>query len=49
LTVTNAVVPLKESAFPYLPVVIQLALPIAPVLPFPDESAALVPMPSLKE
>ena len=38
--------PLKLSAFPYLPVVIQVALPIWPVLPFPERSATVVPDPS---
>src|SRR4051794_16251109 len=46
-TVTQALVPLNESAFPYLPVV-QVALLSVPVLPLPDESAVVVPLPASK-
>jgi hypothetical protein len=44
-TVTRACVPLND-AFPYLPVGSQAAVPIAPVLPLPEASAALGPRPS---
>lgn len=35
-------------ALPYLPVVAQVAPAMLPVLPLPDESAAMVPLPALK-
>jgi hypothetical protein len=47
--VTFALEPLKLSAFPNLPCVDQVALPIAPAFPLPEASATLVPEPSLKE
>jgi hypothetical protein len=49
LTVTRAFEPLKERAFPNLPVLIQVAFPIAPALPLPDASATLGPRPSSNE
>src|SRR2546423_13382623 len=48
LTVTQALVPLKDRALPNLPVAAQVALARAPVRPCPEASAALVPAPSLK-
>jgi hypothetical protein len=47
--VTFALVPLKARAPPYFPCVDQVAVPIVPVLPEPEASAAVVPEPSLKE
>jgi hypothetical protein len=48
LTVTRALVPLKDKAFPYFPEVVQVAVPIVPVFPLPDASVTIVPKPSLK-
>jgi hypothetical protein len=45
---TRALVPLKESAFPYLPLVVQVAPLIVPVLALPDASTTVVPEPSSK-
>src|SRR6476620_9027480 len=45
-TVTQAFVPLKESALPYLPDVVQAALESVPVSKLPDTSAVVVPVPS---
>ncbi len=45
---TRALVPLKESAAPYFPAVVQVALERVPVLPPPEASAVVVPDPSLK-
>src|SRR5689334_20653563 len=45
---TQAFVPLNTSALPYMPAVVHLALEIVPVFPFPEASATVVPMPSLK-
>src|SRR5262249_32705282 len=39
-------VPLKLSAFPYLPVVAHVAFEIVPLLPLPEESVTVVPEPS---
>jgi hypothetical protein len=39
-------VPLKDSAFPYLQLVVQVAPLIWPVLPFPEASAVVEPLPS---
>src|SRR5436309_13701966 len=47
-TFTRALVPLKTSAFPYFPAVVQVAFEIVPLLPLPDRSATVVPEPSLK-
>ena len=44
--VDPALVPLKTSALPNLPAVVQVALATVPLLPFPDESATVVPEPS---
>ena len=46
-TVTRALEPLKESPFPYLPAVVQVALPIEPAFPPPEASATLVPLRSV--
>jgi hypothetical protein len=46
---TRALLPLKTSAFPYFPAVVQVAFAIVPVFPFPEESATVVPVPSLNE
>jgi hypothetical protein len=45
-TFTRAFVPLKTSASPNLPVLVQVAFETVPVFAFPDESATLVPDPS---
>ncbi len=47
-TETNAFVPLNERALPYLPAVApaHVAPESVPVLPLPDWSAVVVPMPS---
>ena len=47
-TVTQALVPLNDSAPPYLPEAVQVALARVPVLPLPEASPAVVPLPSLK-
>jgi hypothetical protein len=47
--VTRELLPLKANAASYLPVSVLAAVPIVPVLPFPDASATLAPVPSLKE
>ena len=47
--VTHAFVPLNTSALPYFPLVVQVAFVIVPVFPWPEESATVVPAPSLKE
>ena len=49
LTVTRAFAPLKTSALPYFPPVVQVAVPIDPELLFPEESATVVPPPSSNE
>ena len=46
--VTEALVPLKASACPYLLVVVQVALVRVPLLPVPDWSGAVVPLPVSK-
>src|ERR1043165_6316791 len=45
---TRAVVPLNDSALPYFPDAVHVALTIEPVLPLPDRSVTDVPDPSLK-
>src|SRR6266536_121892 len=45
---TELELPLKASAFPYLPAVVQLAPTMLPLIPFPDPSVATAPMPSLR-
>src|SRR5215468_8255924 len=45
-TVTNALVPLNCSAFPYFPAAAQVAFAIVPRFPFPDASATVDPDPS---
>src|SRR4051794_22852219 len=47
-TVTQALVPLKDSAAPYFPVAVHVAFVSVPVLPWPDASFACTPAPSLK-
>src|SRR5580658_10740772 len=47
--VMSEFVPLNTRAFPYLPDVVQVALVIVPVLPFPERSLTVVPVPSSKE
>ena len=46
LILTHPLVPLKVSAPPNLPEVVQLGPMITPTFPFADESPALVPVPS---
>src|SRR6267142_1489422 len=46
-TVTHALVPLNDSALPYLPAVVHVALEIVPVLFCPDASLVCTPLPSL--
>src|SRR4051812_552786 len=48
-TVTQAFVPLKDSAPPYLPAAVQVALASVPLLFLPDVSFTAVPDPSLNE
>src|SRR4029078_1011660 len=48
MAVTHAMVPLKERAFPNLPLADQAALERVPVLLLPDWSAVVVPLPSAK-
>jgi hypothetical protein len=48
-TVTLAFVPLKLSAFPYLPWVVQVALLMVPEFPLPERSVVFEPEPSLNE
>ena len=48
MTVTQEFVPLKESALPNLPAVDQVVFESVPVLPLPDWSAVVVPLPSSK-
>src|SRR2546430_3646684 len=48
-TVTQLEAPSKESALPYLPFAVHVVLLRVPVLPLPEESATVVPVPSLKE
>ena len=45
---TRLFVPLKLSAAPYRPLVVHVAPLIVPVLPFPEASATVGPLPSLK-
>src|SRR5207247_1266580 len=45
--VTHALLPLKYSALPNLPDVLQVALEIVPVLPWPEASPTWTPLPSL--
>ncbi len=47
-TVTMLLLPLKASALPYLPVIVQVAPEIVPVLLWPEASFKVVPLPSLK-
>src|SRR5271166_6326893 len=47
--VRSAFVPLKTRASPYLPEVVQVALAIVPLLPLPEVSVTVVPVPSLNE
>ena len=44
--VTRLLVPLNESALPNLPAVVQVAPEIVPLLPFPEASVTVVPVPS---
>src|SRR5215831_17837696 len=44
--VTTALVPLNDSALPYLPAAAQVAFAIVPVWPLPDASVTVVPDPS---
>src|SRR3954452_3924094 len=48
LTVTTSLMPSNDSAFPDLPAVERVAPDTVPVLPLPLESAATVPLASLK-
>jgi len=45
--VTSDALPSNASAPPYLPALVQVARMTFPVLPVPDTSATLVPLPSL--
>src|SRR2546430_3870593 len=47
LMVTSALVPLKLKALPYLPDAVQVAPLIVPLLPLPDTSVTIAPLPSL--
>jgi hypothetical protein len=47
-TVTQALVPLKDSALPNLPDVDQVVFEFVPVLLLPDRSETVVPEPSSK-
>jgi len=49
LIVTNALVPLKTNALPYLPELVQVVPLTVPLFPFPELSATVVPDPSLNE
>jgi hypothetical protein len=48
-TVTRALVPSKFSAPPNVPSGVHVAVPIEPVLPLPEASLAVGPLPSSKE
>src|SRR6185312_10361343 len=48
LTVTQLVAPSKVAALPYFPAVVQVVPLVVPLLPLPDRSVTLVPVPSLK-
>ena len=45
VNVTQKFVPLNWSPLPYLPEVVPVAFAIVPVLPLPETSATVVPMP----
>jgi hypothetical protein len=47
--VTRALVPLNANPLPYLPEAVHVAPLIVPVFPFPEASATVAPVPSLKE
>src|SRR4051812_35922028 len=47
-TVSFALVPLNDSALPYLPDAVHIAVPIVPLLLFPERSVTVVPVPSSK-
>src|SRR5919198_2741749 len=47
-TVTQELVPLKDSALPNLPLVDQVVFAVVPVLLFPERSVTVVPVPSSK-
>jgi anti-anti-sigma regulatory factor len=47
--VTQLLLPFNDNAAPYFPVPFQLALFSVPVLPFPERSFTVVPLPSLNE
>ena len=49
LIVTKAFFPSNTNALPYFPLVVHTAFTMVPVFPVPDESAAVVPAPSLNE
>src|SRR6185503_16518630 len=48
-TVTTELVPLNESAAAVLPAVVHVVPDTVPVLPLPDRSVTVVPVPSLNE
>src|SRR4051812_36854779 len=48
-TVIQLLVPLNDSALPYLPVALQVAPLIVPVFPCPERSLTVVPLPSSNE
>jgi hypothetical protein len=47
-TVTRELDPLNDSAFPYLPEVVQVVFAAVPLFPFPEASLIIAPMPSSK-
>src|SRR5258705_10716954 len=47
--VTSDALPSNDRALPYLPAAVQVAPINPPVLPVPEASVALVPLPSLNE
>ena len=46
---TRALVPLNDSAPPYLPDADQVVFDVVPLLPVPEASPTVVPLPSLNE
>src|SRR5581483_6543886 len=48
-TVTSEFEPLNTRALPYLPEAVHVVLVVLPLLPVPEESATVAPVPSLKE
>ena len=48
LIATELLLPLNDSAPPYLPAAVHVVPEVEPLLPVPDPSPAVVPVPSLK-